>query len=201
MKRVLVLDACQRSALAVTRSLGKHGVSMVTADESASALAGSSRYSKKYISYPSPRLHPDKFVSTVARICKQENISIVIPMTELTTNLLLNHQDQLHGITLPFAEAGVVDALADDLNTWEAMERLNELLATDDRATLLASAKLIGIDLSKVRESDWGKPFHFETPDGQFLEEGINYQPTVGVFGWGNISDRLRDASLQVVRR
>jgi predicted ATP-grasp superfamily ATP-dependent carboligase len=113
MKSILVLDASQRSALAVTRSLGKHGVLPTTADEGSTALAGCSRYSKRYISYPSPRLHPDYFISAIAKICAEEKISIVFPMTELTTNLLLKHRNQLPGITLPFPDIKSVDALAD----------------------------------------------------------------------------------------
>ena len=87
MKPVLILDANQRSALAVTRSLGSHGVLLVTADETVTALAGRSCYSKQYVSYPSPRLQPDHFISAIAEICKKEKINIVFPMTELTTGL------------------------------------------------------------------------------------------------------------------
>ncbi len=56
MKRVLILYANQRSALAATRSLGRHGIHIITADETADSLAGSSRYSKLYFRYPSPRI-------------------------------------------------------------------------------------------------------------------------------------------------
>ncbi len=124
MKRVLILDACQRSALAVTRSLGKHDVPLVTADESPTALAGSSHYSQRYISYPSPQLHPDHFVSAIAELCEKENISIVFPMTELTTSLLLKHQNRLPGITLPFPGISSVDALADKYALMKLAESL-----------------------------------------------------------------------------
>lgn len=125
MKRALVLDANQRSALAVTRSLGKHDIPLLTADDSATALSGYSRYSQRYTSYPSPLLHPDHFVSAIAELCKKENISIVFPMTELTTGLLLNNRDQLPGITLPFADISSVDALADKYALMQLAETLN----------------------------------------------------------------------------
>jgi len=125
MKPVLILDANQRSALAVTRSLGGHGVPLITADETPTALAGRSRYSKRYISYPSPRLHTDHFISVIAEFCKKENINIIFPMTELTTNLLLKHQGQLPDIILPFPEMRNVDVLADKYSLMQLAESLN----------------------------------------------------------------------------
>ncbi|MCZ7675975.1 MAG: cysteine--tRNA ligase [Roseovarius sp.] len=98
-------------------------------------------------------------------------------------------------------DSEVVEALADDLNTWEAIETLNELYKCDNRARLTASAMLLGFDLAKIAQSDWAKPFHYETEDGAFLAEGTDYQPTVGVIGWGGISDQLRDASVSLVHK
>jgi predicted ATP-grasp superfamily ATP-dependent carboligase len=125
MKRVLVLDACQRSALAVTRSLGRHNVPVMTADESASALAGNSRYSRKYVTYPSPQQHPDRFISAIAALCKTEDINIIFPMTELTADLLLKHHSQLPDITLPFPAISTVDALSDKVALMKLAESLD----------------------------------------------------------------------------
>ncbi len=112
MKRVFVLDANQRSALAVTRSLGKRCVPLVTGDESTVALSGKSRYSQQYISYPSPRLNPKQFISTIEKVCEKENISIIFPMTELTTTLLLKHRKKIPDIELPFAESNSIETLS-----------------------------------------------------------------------------------------
>lgn len=79
MKTVLILDANQRSALAVTRSLGRQGILLITADETTTALAGSSHFSSEYITYPSPRLHHEEFLSSIANICKKRNIHIIFP--------------------------------------------------------------------------------------------------------------------------
>ncbi|MCP9483077.1 cysteine--tRNA ligase [Shimia sp. CNT1-13L.2] len=95
----------------------------------------------------------------------------------------------------------VVDALSDDLNTWGAIDRMHELFESDERELLSASAKLLGFDLLSIASSNWAKPFAFETEDGRFLEEGIDYLPTVAVFGWGTISDDVRDSALAIVHR
>ncbi|MBZ0129084.1 MAG: cysteine--tRNA ligase [Rhodobacteraceae bacterium] len=103
------------------------------------------------------------------------------------------------GMGTPNAE--VVEALADDLNTWAAIDKLHELFGKDDRSSLTASAHLLGIDLNSIALCEWAKPFHYEMVDGSFLKEGVDYQPTVGVLGWGPISEKLRDAALGVVRK
>jgi hypothetical protein len=113
MNRVMVLDAVQRSALAVTRSLGKHGVHVITADETGSALAGYSRFSAGYFQYPSPRLQPTEFISTLAALARSEDIQIILPMTELTARLLLQNKSLFDGVSLPFPDIDTVNFLAD----------------------------------------------------------------------------------------
>ena len=125
MKRVLVLDANQRSALAVTRSLGNHCVPLITADETRESLAGSSRYSQLYVTYPSPQQHSEQFIAAIVKLCKEENIDIVFPITELTTNLLLIHQDKLPGITLPCPDIDNVNGLADKHKLMQLAESLD----------------------------------------------------------------------------
>ena len=124
MKRVLVLDASQRSALAATRSLGRRGIPLFTADEISTSLAGCSRFSLQHLTYPSPRLHPDRFVSAIAETCGMHRIGIVLPMTELTTTLLLAHRGNLPDIVIPFADAATVASLSDKCSLMRQAESL-----------------------------------------------------------------------------
>jgi cysteinyl-tRNA synthetase len=96
-------------------------------------------------------------------------------------------------------EEEVIDCLADDLNTAGAMAEMSNIFKRGDAGRLLASAELLGLDLAMIAEANWAKLFEFQAPDGAFLMEGIDYQPTVGVLGWGHISDQVRDASLRLV--
>ena len=124
MKRVLVLDAGQRSALAVTRSLGKKGIPVFTAEETPRALAACSRYSKQFFTYPSPRIRPDSFVEALARLVKEQRIDVLLPMTELTTTLLLTHKEAFPGTEIPFPEMSRVDALANKCTLMRTAESL-----------------------------------------------------------------------------
>ncbi len=112
MKRALVLDSNQRSALAVTRSLGKQGVPVFTTEETAPALAGASRYSRQHFTCPSPAQEPKKFIEYLTGLVSRLQIDILLPMTELTTTLLLLNQEAFPSTLIPFADANTVDALA-----------------------------------------------------------------------------------------
>lgn len=125
MKRVLVLDANQRSALAVTRSLGMRGIIVNTADETEQTLAGSSRYSKSHSTYPSPRTLPNDFIDFLAELIKKEHIEVLLPMTELTTTLLLGHKAVLPEVTLPFSDFDTVDSLANKCSLMRMAESLD----------------------------------------------------------------------------
>lgn len=123
MKKVLVLDACQRSGLAVTRALGARGLDVYTADETYTALAGRSRYSKAYYRYPSPRTEQQQFTRSVASLCNSQNIDLLMPMTELTSALLLETRASLPA-QLPFPEKSSVDRLTDKCSLFRLAESL-----------------------------------------------------------------------------
>jgi len=124
MKRVLVLDASQRSALSVTRSLGKRGIPVITAEETPQALASCSRYAKGHIQYPSPRLYPDRFIDSLSRQVEENHIDVLLPMTELTTGLLLENQAAFPSSTIPFPDKEAVDALSNKFSLMQTAESL-----------------------------------------------------------------------------
>lgn len=113
MKLALILDANQRSALAVTRSLGVKSVPVITADETPTSLAGSSKYSQSYEQYPSASHHPPDFINRVIEICHRHNVEIIFPMTELTTALLLKYKTILPEVILPFSDTKTITTLSD----------------------------------------------------------------------------------------
>jgi len=125
MKRVLVLDANQRSALAVTRSLGEKGVPVITAEESSSALAGASRYSQQYAEYPSPRRSPNQFIDAISKLIQHHRIDILLPMTELTTELVLRNKNSLHDAIVPSADLTTVNSLANKCSLMHMAEKLS----------------------------------------------------------------------------
>ena len=112
--RILILDANQRSGLAVTRSLGKAfpGYSIATADSTVTALAGQSKYSKQYLRYPDPLNQASQFINWVkAHVCNR--FDLVLPTTEVTSQLLLYKRAELPGLPMAFPDIDTVLKLAD----------------------------------------------------------------------------------------
>ncbi len=109
----LVLDAAQRSALAVTRSLGRAGLHVTTAEAAPEALAGHSCYARGHLESPCPQMAPKAYVSWLAKVMAERSFNFVVPVTEVTSQLLLNCKEELSGLSLPFADYDTVMALAD----------------------------------------------------------------------------------------
>lgn len=123
---VLVLDANQRSALAVTRSLGKSGQYRVsTADSISSALSGASRFSQAYYQYPDPNRCPKEFVSWIRNFSINNHFDLFMPTTEVTSQLLLQFLGDLPTVELPFAPHSKVMELADKVSLVKLAQILN----------------------------------------------------------------------------
>lgn len=111
---ILVLDANQRSALAVTRSLGKNPqLNVWTADSTHKSLAGASRYSKRYLRCPSPQSQPEEFLGWLSDAIRHHGFTFVFPVTEVSSQLLLMNPGHLGSCRLPFADYETVMSLAD----------------------------------------------------------------------------------------
>lgn len=144
---VLVLDANQRSALAVTRSLGKSGqFSIITADATAQALAGASRYSQAYFQHPDPGQRPRDFIAWIKDFTSDQHFDLVMPTTEVTSQLLLSCKDELPEIELPFAPYETVMALSDKISLVELAKSLN--IPAPDSQMFKNAAELEGVSVS-----------------------------------------------------
>ena len=123
--KILVLDANQRSSLAVTRSLGKlANVQIITADASHDALAAHSRYSDNYVQHPSIYDTPRAFQEWLITFIRTYQIDWVFPVTEVSSQTILQLQDQLLPCRIPFANLDTVMKLADK---WSLVELAKSL--------------------------------------------------------------------------
>ena len=174
MKRVLVLDAAQRSALAVTRSLGRQGADVYTAEEGTTALASCSRHSKQFFSYPSPRLQPDNFVCSLAELVRDQRIDMLLPMTELTTTLILNHKGEFNNTTIPLADPSRVESLM-------------------DKCTLMRKAKTLGVPVPRT----WYSNENHSPPDqDEFDEYPVILKPGKS---WNYLGDQWQRAGVHLI--
>ena len=122
---ILILDANQRSALAVTRSLGKiTNLNIICSDTTQSALAGSSTYCKTYIPSPCPHKNPFQFMDWLLNNITKHNITCLFPVTEITSQLILMNHHKLGNCLLPFANIETIIRLADKAQLTQLAETL-----------------------------------------------------------------------------
>src|SRR4029077_3204080 len=127
--------ANQRSALAVTRALGKlPHLQVFTADSTVNALAGSSRYTQEYFQSPSPYTAPGEYLDWLRALAARKKIDWIFPVTEVTSQLLLMHRDMLGDIKLPFASYETVMSLA---NKWQLLQLADQVDAPRPTSQLI----------------------------------------------------------------
>lgn len=110
--RVLVLDGEQRSALAVTRSLGAAGLRVDVGAAAEPCLASRSRHAAHTHTLPAPAQDAAGFAAAVEALCRQHDYALVIPVTDPSVTALLTHVDRGR-VPLPLPAARVHAQLVD----------------------------------------------------------------------------------------
>ena len=126
---VIVTDGNERSALAVTRSLGRRGVPVYVGAEGASSLAGASRHCRVAFNYPSPWTHPDEFGACLLEHARRWGARVVFPMTDLAVEIL--------GEAVPQAETPLVLPIPS----------LEQYRALSNKYQLMGSAQRLGVPI------------------------------------------------------
>jgi len=130
----LVLDADNRSALAVVRSLGAQGVTVYTADAASESLAGHSRFSAGYHRLPSPLEAPNEYPQAVRELAGHVGAEVVLPMVDASVMLLCRD--------------GAKQPAGDDADAAGAIAGRPALIAAPSAAAYLAlsdKARLVGL--------------------------------------------------------
>ena len=98
--KILVTDGENRSALAVTRSLGMKGFWVGVLGKSPLTLASCSRYCAQGLAAPSPLEMGEAYRAAIRDISYQHNIDIIIPLTEASIYRLNSMAGALPGKTI-----------------------------------------------------------------------------------------------------
>ena len=146
----LVTPGNLRSALAVTRSLGRRGVPITIADEGRGSLAGASRYCQRTVRVPSPARSAEAFVSAIREEVRRGKHSVVIPADDVTLSLVSQARSQFDGLAaLPFPDFETVQ-IAHDKGALAALasERgvpVTKTVVMRDPADLEGAIKHVGL--------------------------------------------------------
>ena len=160
----MVLDANQRSALAIVRSLGKRKMHVIAADHVSGTLAGSSKYAAQSVRYADPAREPTRFIADVRAAAHELGVEILIPATDLTSMLLVAATTELAGIQVAAPPAASYEMLTDKGSLLELARRLG--LPTPE--TSLAR------DANEIRRvaSDFGYPLVLKPARSRYHRDG-----------------------------
>ncbi len=112
--RILVTDGNNRAALAITRSLGQKGHTIIVGDYQYPSLASSSKYCRDHILYPNPTENPDGFINEVIASIKEKKIDVLLPVSDVTTIPVCENKEKLEQFCkVPFPGARSVNLAAD----------------------------------------------------------------------------------------
>ena len=172
--RILVTDGNSRAALAITRSLGKAGHTVIVGSTSIRSLAGSSKYCKSRICYPDPDRYNGTFISYIADYVEHESVDVLLPVTDITTMTIGANRMRIPAFcALPFPEIDTVRMVADKA----AMMQLAEKLSVDiPQSTTIDNYADIGEINHGLRYPIVIKPFKSRVQvDGGWLYTGVTY--------------------------
>lgn len=111
---VLVTPGDLRSALAVTRSLGRRGVPVTVADPARLSLARASRHCHASIRVDAPDRSPEAFVAAVRREVERGGHRVVVPVEDVSLSVLSRARSRFDGLSvLPFPEFDTIQAAHD----------------------------------------------------------------------------------------
>ena len=101
---VIITHARVRSALAATRSLGKRGIEVITADYTYPSTSFFSKYSSSYFVYPSYKQAPRQFIECLKHYIQRKGIDVLMPISE-ETYVISKYKNTFDGmVKVPVAE-------------------------------------------------------------------------------------------------
>jgi len=163
---VLVTDGENRSALAVTRSLGRTGCNVFVTGSEAGNISACSRFCLKAITAPDPLKEGEKYSEAIAEIAKIENINVIFPTTEQSVYCLSEARERLgKGVVLACAPSDMMEAISNKYKLFQMAERLgvgipNTIYVKDSDDFLEKSTRISGFPVvvkpafSKIKDGD-----------------------------------------------
>ena len=114
---ILVLDAENRSSLAVIRSLGREGFSVIAAGHKKNAIGLCSKFVNEVCYYSDPAKESSKFINEILDLVKEKKPRMLIPCTDLSLELILEKEEEFRTHTLlPFSNKEIISSILDKSN-------------------------------------------------------------------------------------
>ncbi len=124
--KVLVTDGNQRSTLAVTRDLGKKGVSVTVGECVAPSLSSESKYCRQTFLYPSPAIEGKAFQQAILKEVSTRSYQVLFPMTDLIITLILEiKKDLAQFVQVPLPDEAAYHTATDKSRLLKLAQKLD----------------------------------------------------------------------------
>jgi len=123
---VLVTDGNQRSTLAVTRALGKKGLSVAVGECIAHSLSSKSKYCRRAILYPPPAEERHAFQQEILEEVDKRSYQVLFPMTDLVITSILEIREKLaRFVEVPLPDEVAYHTATDKSRLLKLAQKLN----------------------------------------------------------------------------
>lgn len=94
-KKALITDGLLRKSLSATRSLGRKGIKTVVGEYSWLSPSGFSKYCKKRVKYPDPKLKSNQFLEWLLFQLAEENVPVFLPMDDAVMDIAMENLETI----------------------------------------------------------------------------------------------------------
>ena len=123
---VLVTDGNQRSTLALTRALGKKGLSVAVGECSTPSLSSKSKYCRRTVVYPSPAVERRAFQQAILEEVSIRSYQVFFPMTDLVITSILDIREELaQFVKVPLPDETAYHTATDKSRLLKLAQKLN----------------------------------------------------------------------------
>ena len=172
--RILVTDGEQRAALAVVRSLGRAGFTPLVAESRNPSLAGVSRFAGGRFAVPDPLQTPERFAQAIARLSRELDVDLVLPITDASVLAVLGIRDGLGRAVVPFPSLDAFRRISDKQAVHTEASRLG--LAVPAQYTIADYSGAAALDVGSLRFPLVVKPARSTTEAaGRRIKLGVSY--------------------------
>ncbi len=144
MHSVLVTDGEQRSALAITRSLGRLGHTVYVCSPRRRSLAGASRFAAADITVPDALAYPEEFAAALRAVVEERSVDVLVPVTEASVLAALPVRSSFPNVAIPLPDLDSFRRVSDKAAVTEAASGVG--VSIPRQTTLCKYAERVSLD-------------------------------------------------------
>jgi predicted ATP-grasp superfamily ATP-dependent carboligase len=172
MARIIVTDGDQRAALAVVRSLGKAGHTVMVVATQLRSLAAASRFSSGSSALPDPLESPLLFAQGILSLLDRWPADLLIPITDAALMAVTTVPELGKQVTIPFAGREAIGRAADKSLLMELAPRAG--IAVPRQLKASSPEELGNLDSDQLLF-----PLVIKPSRSVFSEEGVQHKARV----------------------